>query len=43
MASEREHFKVDSTGLQEGDAGQLAGGMSSGATGILPPTSLLTY
>lgn len=43
MASEREHFKVDSTALEEGDVGQLVGGMSGGAIGILPPTNLLTY
>lgn len=43
MASQREHFKVDSTALEEGDVGQLVGGMSGGAIGILPPTNSLTY
>lgn len=43
MASEREPFKVDSLAPEEGDGGQILGGISNGAIGILPPPSLLTY
>lgn len=42
MTSEREHFKVDSTVLEEGDAGQLLEGMSSACSNRdSTPTGLL--
>lgn len=44
MASEREHFKVESTALEEGDVGQLLEGMSGECSNeSSTPTGLLTY
>lgn len=40
-AREREHFKVDSATLEEGDVDQLRGHGNGGAFGVLPPPACL--